>query len=99
MKQAIFTDAGPAMGVMVEIGTPAPRPRSISRRVRPVFSEDMRLSVPMAMQEQFVYDQSMDAEPSAEESVSRIAAAIGEPARARMLYSLLDGHARTSTEL
>jgi DNA-binding transcriptional ArsR family regulator len=28
-----------------------------------------------------------------------IAAAIGEPARARMLYCLLDGHARTSTEL
>jgi DNA-binding transcriptional ArsR family regulator len=53
----------------------------------------------MVMQEQFVYDQSMDAEHSAEESVSRIAAAIGEPARARMLYSLLDGHARTSTQL
>jgi DNA-binding transcriptional ArsR family regulator len=32
-------------------------------------------------------------------SVSAIAAAIGEPARARMLYCLLDGHARTSTEL
>src|SRR6476660_7598315 len=31
--------------------------------------------------------------------ISRIAAAIGEPARVRMLYSLLDGHARTSTEL
>ena len=31
--------------------------------------------------------------------VSRIAGAIGEPARARMLYSLVDGHARTSTEL
>lgn len=31
--------------------------------------------------------------------VARMAAAIGEPARARMLYSLLDGHARTSTEL
>jgi len=31
--------------------------------------------------------------------VSSIAAAIGEPARARMLYSLMDGHARTSTEL
>jgi DNA-binding transcriptional ArsR family regulator len=31
--------------------------------------------------------------------VSRIAAAIGEPARARILYCLLDGHARTSTEL
>lgn len=32
-------------------------------------------------------------------AVSAIAAAIGEPARARMLYSLVDGHARTSTEL
>jgi DNA-binding transcriptional ArsR family regulator len=31
--------------------------------------------------------------------VSSIAAAIGEPARARMLYCLMDGHARTSTEL
>jgi DNA-binding transcriptional ArsR family regulator len=30
---------------------------------------------------------------------SLIAAAIGEPARARMLYGLLDGRARTSTEL
>jgi DNA-binding transcriptional ArsR family regulator len=32
-------------------------------------------------------------------AASGIAAAIGEPARARMLYCLLDGHARTSTEL
>jgi DNA-binding transcriptional ArsR family regulator len=32
-------------------------------------------------------------------AISAIAAAIGEPARARILYSLLDGHARTSTEL
>ena len=31
--------------------------------------------------------------------ISRIAAAVGEPARVRMLYCLLDGHARTSTEL
>ncbi|MGB6876305.1 MAG: helix-turn-helix transcriptional regulator [Candidatus Acidiferrales bacterium] len=31
--------------------------------------------------------------------VSRVAAAIGEPARARMLCCLMDGHARTSTEL
>ena len=30
---------------------------------------------------------------------SRIAAAIGEPARARMLYCLMDNRARTSTEL
>ena len=34
-----------------------------------------------------------------EDHVAGIAAAIGEPARARMLYSLVDGHARTSTEL
>lgn len=32
-------------------------------------------------------------------AVSRIAGAIGEPARARILYSLMDKHARTSTEL
>jgi len=31
--------------------------------------------------------------------VSKIAAAIGEPARVRILHCLLDGHARTSTEL
>jgi DNA-binding transcriptional ArsR family regulator len=34
-----------------------------------------------------------------DDAVSRIAAAIGEPARARILYCLMDGHARTSTEL
>lgn len=32
-------------------------------------------------------------------NVSEIAAAIGEPARMRMLSCLMDGHARTSTEL
>jgi DNA-binding transcriptional ArsR family regulator len=32
-------------------------------------------------------------------SVSMVAAAIAEPARTRMLYCLMDGHARTSTEL
>ena len=36
---------------------------------------------------------------TADDAVSRIAAAIGEPARARILYCLVDGHARTSTEL
>lgn len=41
----------------------------------------------------------MLAEPPAEIGAAGIAAAIGEPARARMLYCLLDGHARTSTEL
>jgi len=34
-----------------------------------------------------------------EAPVSEIAAAIAEPARTRMLYALLDGRARTSTEL
>jgi len=32
-------------------------------------------------------------------AAARIAAAIGEPARTRMLFSLMDGRARTSTEL
>jgi DNA-binding transcriptional ArsR family regulator len=36
---------------------------------------------------------------SIEISVSAIGAAIGEPARARILFSLIGGHARTSTEL
>jgi DNA-binding transcriptional ArsR family regulator len=47
----------------------------------------------------FVYDKSMDVEQQTDAGVSRIAAAIGEPARARILYCLMDGHARTSTEL
>lgn len=52
----------------------------------------------MAAAAQFVYHQSVIAE-HADAAVSRLAACIGEPARARMLYCLLDGHARTSTEL
>jgi len=36
---------------------------------------------------------------TADAAASSIAAAIGEPARARMLYCLTDGRARTSTEL
>jgi DNA-binding transcriptional ArsR family regulator len=41
----------------------------------------------------------MVVERTVDKSAAGIAAAIGEPARARMLYCLLDGHARTSTEL
>lgn len=37
--------------------------------------------------------------PSNELALSRIAGAIAEPARTRMLCSLMDGHARTSTEM
>src|SRR5215204_1679448 len=48
-------------------------------------------SVQVAAPTHFVYH--------ADVAVSRIAAAIGEPARARMLYCLADGRARTSTEL
>jgi DNA-binding transcriptional ArsR family regulator len=47
----------------------------------------------------FVYGQSMDAVRNPDAAVSSIAAAIGVPARTRMLYSLMDGHARTGTEL
>jgi DNA-binding transcriptional ArsR family regulator len=46
----------------------------------------------------FVYDEIMVAD-TADATVSQVAAAIGEPARTRMLYCLMDGHARTSTEL
>ncbi|HLI11178.1 MAG TPA: metalloregulator ArsR/SmtB family transcription factor [Alphaproteobacteria bacterium] len=41
----------------------------------------------------------MSVEEDADTAVSRIAAAIGEPARARILFCLLDNHARSSTEL
>ncbi len=41
----------------------------------------------------------MDVSGFSDRAVARIAAAIGEPARARMLFCLLDGHARTGTEL
>jgi DNA-binding transcriptional ArsR family regulator len=57
------------------------------------------LYLPIVAVGQFVYDANMPAESTVEIGAASIAAAIGEPARARMLYSLLDGHARTSTEL
>lgn len=57
------------------------------------------LNMPIARQEYFVYDQTMNVKHHDDAAVSRIAAAIGEPARARILYCLMDGHARTSTEL
>jgi len=41
----------------------------------------------------------MVAEDGIDLGAASIAAAIGEPARARILYSLMDGHVRTSTEL
>jgi DNA-binding transcriptional ArsR family regulator len=41
----------------------------------------------------------MNVEQHSDAVASRIAAAIGAPSRARMLYCLVDGRARTSTEL
>jgi DNA-binding transcriptional ArsR family regulator len=41
----------------------------------------------------------MVAQSHPDDAVSRIAAAIGEPARSRILYCLVDGRAKTSTEL
>ena len=41
----------------------------------------------------------MSAEEYTDAGVAALAAAIGEPARTRMLYCLMEGHARTSTEL
>jgi DNA-binding transcriptional ArsR family regulator len=45
------------------------------------------------------HQRAMPLEKPLEVAVSGIAAAIGEPARARILYCLMDGNARTSTEL
>jgi len=59
----------------------------------------MVVSMAVAGNQQFVYHQSMDVEHHADAAISKIAAAIGEPSRARILYCLMDGHARTSTEL
>src|SRR2546430_1122941 len=54
--------------------------------------------MPVARQSHFVYGETMIADSHGVQ-VSSIAAAIGEPARASILYCLIDGRARTSTEL
>lgn len=41
----------------------------------------------------------MDASVTADEALAHIAASMAEPVRARMLCCLMDGHARTATEL
>jgi DNA-binding transcriptional ArsR family regulator len=55
--------------------------------------------MPVASHPHFVYRKTVNAQPAVDAEVSRIAAAIGEPARTRMLYCLVEGPARTSTEL
>src|ERR1700733_4125474 len=56
-------------------------------------------SIGLAPQGRFVYRQSVKASAKSRLTVADIASAIGEPARARMLASLMDGRARTATEL
>ncbi|HVI60012.1 MAG TPA: helix-turn-helix domain-containing protein [Luteimonas sp.] len=58
----------------------------------------MAASLPLADLPHFGHDGIMDVAHS-DAGVSAVAAAIAEPARTRMLYCLMDGHARTSTEL
>ncbi|HEV2116249.1 MAG TPA: metalloregulator ArsR/SmtB family transcription factor [Terriglobales bacterium] len=53
----------------------------------------------VACQPYFVYHRNMNVDQHPDDAVSRIAAAIGDRARSRMLYCLTDGRARTSTEL
>ncbi len=55
-------------------------------------------SVSLVFQEQFAYHRNMDSTFDADQ-LACVAAAIAEPARARMLCVLLDQRARTSTEL
>src|SRR5271155_5226864 len=73
-----------------------------SRRVKGAVDDSLRCTsgnMPVAEHEHFAYHQSMNVGPRSDATASGIAAAIGEPARAQMLYCLLDGRARTSTEL
>jgi DNA-binding transcriptional ArsR family regulator len=55
--------------------------------------------IPVCLHSYFVYHQIMDVKRSIDEGASKIAAAIGDPGRARMLYALMDDRARTATEL
>jgi DNA-binding transcriptional ArsR family regulator len=64
-----------------------------------VNSSSSQRSLPVDLRKQFAYYESVNVGRNTDAAVCRIAAAIGEPARARILYCLVDGHARTSTEL
>ena len=61
--------------------------------------QSLHFVIALVAQGRFVYHQNVNVEQLDEVAVARIAGAIGEPARARMLFCLMDGHARTSTEL
>jgi DNA-binding transcriptional ArsR family regulator len=68
------------------------------------FCDCMAGRIAVGRQKHFVYNRTMNVRRrnpagSSDGAVARIAAAIGEPARARVLYCLMDGRARTATEL
>lgn len=81
------------MAVLPELGLAGKSPRPS------VNAASFAASLLVAGHRYFVYHQTMNVKQHADAGASGIAAAIGEPARARMLYCLMDGHARTSTEL
>ncbi|HMA00307.1 MAG TPA: helix-turn-helix transcriptional regulator [Steroidobacteraceae bacterium] len=58
----------------------------------------MKTIIDLVTSVHFVYHQTMSVE-LADAAIARVAGAIAEPARARMLCNLMDGRARTSTEL
>jgi DNA-binding transcriptional ArsR family regulator len=91
---AARNDAAPIPGVFLE--------RSALKRIDLIANHASywhMASMPFDPQARFVYHRNVIAEEADGLAVARIASAIGEPARARMLYSLMDGCARTSTEL
>jgi DNA-binding transcriptional ArsR family regulator len=71
---------------------------AVERRGQFVYDASMNASVARATHEA-ARAMGGEAFGDTDTGVSRVAAAIGEPARARMLCCLMDGHARTSTEL
>lgn len=62
------------------------------------FGQDEVNSIGLVCDQQFAYHQTMIAH-DIDRGLAQIAAAIAEPARAKMLCVLMDGRARTSTEL
>jgi DNA-binding transcriptional ArsR family regulator len=97
-----LTIAGTSHPVTSRIPAVAAIPPSTRRRLN--FTTEcsgpcIACSISLAPQGRFVYRQSVKASAKSRLTVADIASAIGEPARARMLASLMDGRARTATEL
>jgi len=106
MAAASRNDASPVLGVLFEFVSLkridfVANDASDGHECSPVSCCDVGVnffSMPVVQHQYFVYHQSMNVEHH-DNAAAGIAAAIGEPARARMLYCLSDGRARTGTEL